>query len=349
VELILKIVAGVVLGGLLLILLGYFAIKLLFWRLKRNLNKALGDLKGLTGDAAPIIQTSVDLQPDDELDLSREGRAAVEQFTEAGFEPAGTYQAAGGVMQLALFAPPADRVWGAVTDSSITPGAADIVSQHVDGRWITHTTGKDLGLQGLDGITKIRVPDATVPELLSRHLAERPEGEHVEATAGNAVGALKRAVRDDGLLRAWRGGIDDKEVQKNLHAIGDDTDDGQATYVMLMARHQAAGVLDTAFEEAFREQTTLPVARWEQIEDRLLIVHPLSDAEELGAALHGDEADDDAFPAEPGGESVRHRFAEANNKLPPGDRLEHLETIELQAANRILRADVYVTRDDDLD
>ncbi|MEM1010911.1 MAG: hypothetical protein AAGI46_01680 [Planctomycetota bacterium] len=349
-ELILKIVAGVVLGGLIFILLGYFLIKFLFWRLKRNVTNALDEFKKFSEvGAGTMIQTDIDLARNDDAELSADAQAAVDEFHGEGFDHAGVYDAGGGMMKLVLFARPSDSVWGAVTIAAITGPVKDVVSHHADGQWTTHTSNKDLGFKELDGITKVRVPDSTVANLLSRHLAERPEGEYQPATTENVVEAIKLAVRDEGLLRAWRGGIDDSEVQKNLQAVGDDTDEGQAAFAAMMARGQAISALDEAFATAFRETTTLPVARWEEIEDRLRIVHPLSNSEQLGQALYGDDADDNAFEENPGGETMVRRFVKANNALPPDKKLEHVGPVEIRAAHKLLRAEVFVEREWDDD
>ena len=348
--LVLQIVAGVIVGGLLLIVLGYLAIRFFLWRLKRNLKSSLGDLGNL-GDllgGAQMITVDVDLDPADLDDLDDDAKARVADFERLGFVRGPVFHAAAAETYLATFADEARRCWAVVNQSAIGGVHCDVVGRHADGRWVTHMTLKDLGLKPPPGILKTRVPGATPADLVERHLRERPEGEYRPTPVAGIETALRDAVRDEGLLRAWRGGIDEDEVGKTARAVGEDADDGMAAVTSLIARGQAAGVLDNAFRGAFQEQTSMSVAEWEQVEDRLLVVHPLSDNDELATALFEDDADaDDTRDADDllgHGETKVRRFAETNAALPPDRRLRHLGPVEVEAADRVLRAEVFVGR-----
>ena len=348
--LVLQIVVGVVFGGLLLIVLGFLLVRFLLWRLKSNLTKSLGELgnlKDLFG-GAQMISTELDLEPVEDDTLEPEASDRVAEFESLGFERAGAYEIEGQEVTFALLANESQSCWAAVTQSGIGGVSCDVVSHHSDGRWLTHMSLKDLGLDAPAGIEKVRVPGASPSELVERHLAERPAGDYEPATVDNAVDALRTAFRDENLLRAWNGGLSEKEMAGNLKATGTDADEGQSTMVVMMARMQATAAINDAFEKAFRNGTTLPVKDWEDIEDRLLFVHAMSDGERLAVALDPESEDAEAAADKLGqGEAKALNFASANEALPPDRRLRSLGPIEIRAANRTLRADVYVEPEED--
>jgi hypothetical protein len=173
------------------------------------------------------------------------------------------------------------------------------------------------------------MPEASASELVEQHLADRPAGAYQPATVANAEASVRQEFRDENLLRAWIGGLSDKELDANLKAMNEDADEGGAAMVLAMARGQSAGVLDEAFEQAAQQAGLVTET---QVEDgRVLIVHPMSDPDDLVDDLADVEPEDLG-----GGATKLARFAERNTSLHP------LGPIDLIAGPRTLRADAYL-------
>ena len=345
----LTVVGGVIVGGLLLIVLAFLALKLFLWNLKRQLKGSLGELASAfegfkdLGAAEPI-----DLEP---IDSSRLLPAVVGQAVELeklGFARAGDYEVEAAATVMTLLADESRQCWAAVSQSEVAGVTVDVCSHHADGRWITHMTTKDLGLTPPPGFVKTRMPQASVPELVDRHLADRPDGDYQPATVENVVRSIKDATREELLARAVRGGLSDDELDANLKATDTDADGQQSALTLAMMRGQAQATLEAAFTEKLQDETTLSVAEWERVEDDVLIVHALSDNAELARHLHPEasDAEEEKLAKDLGdGESKIANFAAANAALSERDRLRHLADLTLTAGPHQIPAAAYVGRD----
>jgi hypothetical protein len=314
-----------ILGVLFLVLIvGIVALWLL---VRYKLRSALESL-GKMGAGQPPARIHLEEADDFEWKDPAAVRRMEAALREAGFQPAGAYQAeeVPGLYLCAL-AHPEQAVYAAVYEHPEAGAWLDLVSYYQDGTSVTYTTTtQGAGLDQRPGHGVTRDPGADPIALLRRLLAERPTRPLAPASPEQFQAVFEKAYADGMDWRNSRGGPTEEEVRAILAESGTEASDEEIEQTREALAQQALYSLDEALLERFKEQTTMSVSRWEEIEDRLVFVHdrltPEMVLERFNEWLEDEEGEAAAVPPE--APTPRAGFALLNESLPADCRFEKI-------------------------
>jgi len=143
--------------------------------------------------------------------------------------------------------------------------------------------------------------------------------------------------------RNARGGPTDREIRAIAVESGYEDDDALVEATRALTQTQALADLDATLRQQFSRETSLSVAEWERVRDRLVIVHDRLTPEMLDETA-AEWVDEDVLvpSAVATGESPRQTFAAFNVRLPSGRRF-----VKLGEVKEPIEAEVYCAPDAD--
>lgn len=297
------IVAAAIFCGLMLFLIaGYLFIRWKLRSLMSNLTDALGGLAGAFGAMGSLPPYRLELESVEEPPHNPEALAEAEDYLRSqGFESAGRFQMPGSaeIMITVLAAAEQDAV-ALLYDVKDKGVRADIAAEYVDDRHVLFTSNPEDHLEKPDNHVVHRLKERGVEELYQAFLAERPDDPRRPVTVATAVDVLKASYDAEMAWRARRGGYTDEEIRLTIQSSSPDEQPDESTFEMV--KSMMNGVISQGLEEdlreAFLEQSPLSAAEWDRVQDRLVVIHPMTTAEDmtghLGSLLDWPEEDDDA-------------------------------------------------------
>ena len=333
-DLILKIMGGVFCAFLSLIALMILAFRVFKSRLFRMAEQMAGAGENLT---PPRLH----LEPAEEPEWN--DRAAVDGLArpllDLGFQDAGSYEAdeiAG--LRLRALVKPQEALTAIIYEFSKAGVWMDMATRYEDGSALTYTTTKEgRELDQRPGHGKVFAPGEDPAVLYRRMLAERTERPFQTITTSDFARVFEEAYAEEIDWRNSRGGPTLEEVRAVLEASGETVSEEQVQATQEVLAQQAMFGLDVALSEKFMAQTTLSVAEWERVEDRLLFIHDRLTREmvreRFSQYLYNDEEEEPDEEPEtevddlPGDMTPRQVFQALNERLPPGRRFEHLGVV----------------------
>ncbi len=284
-KLFLLIVGGVVVGLFLFLVLAFQLIK---WKLKR----AFGDLgqafEQFAKGMASMPTLRLKLEPAGETPANNPAEIAEtrELLLAAGFRDAGRFLPNGNAsIIMDLFYQDGEHLLAVAYDISDSPCRLDIAARFEDGRSHFFSNVKHDGLDKPEWCRYDRQPDASNADLIDAALDGMPDGGRVAYTPDQLPSEIEQSYEREMVWRVRRGGYTDDEIRRSVEASGNEATEQN----MEMSKGMLQGALKNAIEvelrEAFLKTTSLSAARWEAVEDRLAILHPMTDAEALAEHL----------------------------------------------------------------
>jgi hypothetical protein len=361
------VVLGMFVGGILSLVVLFFAVKFLIRYIAKKIVKAL---EGLGGQGVPPFR--ITMQEAD--DLEWKNIDVVDKVTEAlegaGYTRIGEFRINEMPMvRTRALVNPATSSYGIVNEYNEKGVVVDVACNFEDGEHVTVSTAPETGLDRPEWSRLIRItadlaaePGAavTLHERLVEEQAGRPM---VAAAADEFVKVYTAAHAREMDWRIARGGLTPEEVRRSCEVTGTEIPNDEAVELVCATWRRA---ISQFVDERLRAKLTnyltrMSAAEWEKVRDRLYFVHEHSDRDlvitELGARLEGTpgyelpETDDDddvdgevvESPADKrlrplfANGSIREAFAKAQELLPADRRYRRLVGIKSPYG-----ADVYV-------
>lgn len=283
---------GVLLGLVLFLVVGFLLIK---WKLKK-LFGGLGDaFKGLSAGMSTLPQYRMKLTdaPGKPLYHPEPMAELTNELAALGFQEAGTYSAGeDSPILIRGMVHEADRILAAIYDLPDQGPMMDLVRDTESG---THLMATSTTTQNLDRARWCRAeiyPGGGVEVLLSVLKQMDTQGPFQKVAVSAFKDVFEQAYAREMDWRVDRGGFTDDEVQRMAGAAATATGDEasgmneQTLGLIRGAMHGAlCGSLEQELREAFLDQTEMSAAQWDRVEDRIEMVHNLSDAATLTGLL----------------------------------------------------------------
>lgn len=364
---------GALLFFVLLIVGGYFGVK--FW-FRWKFGKILEQFKDFGGAMAPAMVPPMRLSFHREDDLNWADEEALKRDTAfliaEGFQRAGDFEAEESPVSMRAFVHTEKQIWAAIQSVYGMKQWTDLVTRYADGTTCTFANLADHGMDRPPWRTAYFLTDTPIPDLLERCLADRPQGKAMlPASAGDFPQVVSDAYAREMDWRMERGGVTTEEIERTL-ARDNQTAEPQSIRMIQFGWTQAISTfLDDQCRERFLEDGGVSAREWEEVRDRVLVIHDRTPAHVLLGVLSDvdddDEkappkdlwsgAEDDSLDEPPRLQALRKQiavdgprtvFAELNAGLPEGRRSRKLGQVTVEAVT----ADLYVQpewEDDDWD
>lgn len=277
-----------------------------------------------------------------------------------GFALAGTYQAEEiPGLNLQAWVQPETAVTAVVYEHPIAGVWTDVVTRYEDDTRLTYAN--ILQGQGVDhapGHSVERFDGIGSRELYERHLADRPDRPKVVPTAEGFVARFEKAYADEMDWRNSRGGTTEEEIRAIARLSGESYDEDVIQQTRRMEEARAMEQLGESIRERFLAETRMSASEWEEVRDRLVIVHDAMTQQALEDVFtacewdeddeyddeHEDGAESDRYPRLDGSpeRTPRRLFEAFNAALPPARRCRKVGTVSQPVA-----ADLYAAPEDE--
>jgi hypothetical protein len=363
-------IAGMFLGGILLLILLLLTIRFgLRWVVKKVLNAVVNAI----GQGVPPFRITLKEVDDSKWLKPKVVNGATSALEGVGYTRISDFRSEEmPLVGLRALVNPEANAYAVLMQLGVDEKVhMDVVSHFADGRRVTVTTSPENGLDRPEWSNMVRVdvdlaknPKAAV-QLHERVLEEQKGRTTVSAKADKFVDVFCRAYARD---MDWRvsHGMSADEVRRVAAATGGDppTDEAVEAVVAQWRRAISDFVNDQLREKFLRHVTKMSASEWEDVRDRLYIVHEHSDRDAIIEALSwrmaeaeiaakngdGDSDDDDDDDSDEKSEAIRSQlqplfsdgtvraaFLSAQEMLPAGQRYRRVAGIKTPYC-----ADVYV-------
>jgi hypothetical protein len=261
-----------ILGGLCLFVLAAMVVGLLVLRLK--FRKLKEDLESATPGAIP---RTLNLLPRTMVAWSDAQTAQIHEddFLLHGFQSDGIFEAAEmpGLF-IHGFVHPGRSLFGALYDHPAAGLVFDVVQKTLDGRGLTVTNTAQGGeMDTMPGKVSVRIDGGDVGQVMQAWEENRLEGPYVPAEPGTFKEVFENSYRDTMTWRATRGGATAEEIRRVALARGKTLDAAKEELVLEAQRREANSHLHSILETKFLAESGVTALEWEEIQDRLTIIH----------------------------------------------------------------------------
>jgi hypothetical protein len=361
---VLLIIAGVLLG---LLLLGFLAWSWIKGKLRRLL-EAIGGMLGAS--AVPPFRITLETKDATEWQHPAEIDTATRAFLELGYERVDDFDIEEiSDVSLRGFWHPTVQSFAVVYDHIEIGAFADVVGFLVDG---THVTFTSAPLDGLDQPDYSRKAHLDVRIGTSSDAARQMHARLLSECRGLELSPTRRedfsstfesAYAREMDWRIERNGVTADEVRGAALAGGQsEPNDHAVSVVQSLWRASIDSFIQEQVHDRFRKDASMSAAEWDDIRDRILVVHERSDRDDLVDSLAHRVAEDRLDDLEDGDaeerellearnwlashfaeSSVVDGFAAAQSALPEARRYKRVHSLE-----QPWRADVYLDPTSDL-
>ncbi len=333
-----------ILGAILLLII--LAVVVFFLTIRARFRQLFRDLQRHAQDAAGnLTPPRIHLDEVDAIDW--EDEEGIEELLEPlpglGFEDAGLYEfrEMSGI-RLQAWVNPEQAAFAVVYEHPVAGVWMDFVSRYDDGTRITFTnTAHGGSLDHQPGHSIERRAGLDPRSLYREFLEARPPRPAMPVRADEFVAVFEKAYADEMDWRNGRGGSTEREIRAIAIESGFVEDDALLEATRERMQRQALADLDATLRRQFSRETSLSVAEWERVRDRLVIVHDRLTPEMLDETA-AEWVDEDilAPSALAPRESPRETFAAFNARLPVGRRF-----VKLGEVKEPIEAEVYCAPD----
>jgi hypothetical protein len=260
-----------------------------------------------------------------------------------GFESVGVFQTEGlGDIQLEGWAGPVRSLCAATYQhSALHRPWVDLIVRSEDGRSWT-ATNAPMGGEMEVPPNKVKHFDANAtPAALLARLNEMVPPDAVRLKPPTTSSAFKERFEavyaEEMEWRLSRGGPTEREVRAVMAQSGDADDEDLYRQTHRVLKNQAAEKLTGLLRERFERETTMSVADWREVEDRLVFVHEhdtpdrLNDLVETWAPPHDDEDEDGVDDEDEGQDGTGPFESEAADFQPRLAFARYNETLALDS------------------
>lgn len=297
----LLVAAGVFVGLLLFLLVA-------IWIIKRKLKSALGEfgdaIKAMGGLSEGAFNLRMRLQP--AADLSWHHPAEIASLTDSlsdhGFQQVGLYTANDNLsLPLGLFCNQAQKLIAVVYDTPDKVAGIDVAAFYHNNDTQAFFTNVKAGgcVDKPPSATYHRHPELSHVALLEAALAGLPAEGRDPVEGESAPQMIEDFYYHEQLWRVNRGGYTEDEVRRTIAASGEDA---TPEHIVMSRRLMQSGLSSNVAEELHKqllEQATLSASEYDDIQYRIAVVHPMTDADEIASNLirliaETDNEDEDA-------------------------------------------------------
>lgn len=330
------IAAGIVFG-LILFPIFVWALWKLFVLLLRK--KLLGFLEGMqamaSSGAPPLRITMVGLESPPDWVSESHAQSATEALLAEGFVHGGDFQVpeAGGATMRAFLSSDGTAAAFLCKHPAKPECFLDVIREYEDGTTLTVSDAQDMGLESCPAHPNIKFTGQPLSVLLQELENRSQDRVAVTFTVDQLTSAYKRGYA---ALMDWRvekGGITREEMLANA---GREMEESEIPQALEQFRQQNLEQVQELLMIRYSEQTQLPVARWEEVRDRLVFVHDRLQIDDVRAL-----AENMVYwlesPLPQPGKPGREGFQQMLNHLPPGIVVEKIAEV-----SGSIPADVYL-------
>lgn len=349
-------IVGAVFVALLLVVLA--VVVFLRWKLRSWADQVAGQMQQLGGMMEQMAQgnpmaaalggllepLTLNLSPtrdEPDEDFSLQIQAWTKSLVNAGFIEVGDFEAQPTMLWLRALTHPTSGAAAALYIMPMAGAWYDVTARLRDGTNIT-TTDSQREMADLPPWAQLHrldtgTPPAKAYEKLLRKISEAEVDPH---TPENFVEAFEEEYRRGTLWRVKRG--DTPEELKRISAAdeGEEPDSQFLDTLLQSRRMMRAQQLNEFLKERWLKESTLSAYEYDQLEDRLVVVHELTPPDMLVEMW--DEVYSEEYENEPidlpdvspivENEDPREAFRMLQDKLPPGGRFEFYTAIEGEIA-----------------
>lgn len=356
---------GALLFFVVLIVGGYFGLKL--W-IRWKFGKAFEQFKQFGGVMAQAMVPPMRLTFSRDNELMWADEEALKRDTAfllaEGFEQVGDFQAAETPVSMRGFVHPQQRIWAAIQSVYGMKQWTDLVTRYEDGTTCTFANLADHAMDRPPWRTAYFLPGLAIPDLLERCLADRPTNKAMQpVSATDFPHIVSEAYAREMDWRMERGGVTEEEIERTLAKDNQTAEPRTVQIIQAGWKNAISTFLDDESRNRFLDESGLSARDWEDVRDRVIVIHDRTPAEVLFGALYRDDAeveDEDSPPtdlwtgpeidaedASPRRRALRKRlsvenprfvFAELNADLPEDRRSRKLGQVALPSVT----ADLYV-------
>lgn len=352
---------GALLFFLLLLVGGYFGLK--FW-FRWKFGKILDQLKDFGGAMAPDMVPPMRLNFHREDDLNWADEEALKRDTAfllaEGFQQVGNFEGEETPVSMRAFVHTEKHILAAIQSVYGMRQWTDLVTRFADGTSWTFANLADHGMDCPPWRTAHFLPDLSIPDLLERCLADRPQGKAMlPASTADFPQVVSDAYAREMDWRMERGGVTVEEIERTLTKDNQTAEPQTIRMIQFGWRQVISEFLDDRYQQKFLEDGSISASEWEEVRDRVLVIHDRTPADAFFNLLI-EYNDDEPSPEDPWPgaedddadespvlralrkrlvvESPRQVFAELNAGLSEGRRSRKLGQVTVDAAT----ADLYV-------
>lgn len=320
----------------LVLIVGAFLV--IRWKLKQFVK----GLEGLATDSF-VTPSRIRLVPEANLVWKDPtgARALLDDFRTLGFAEAGTFLVPElSALRLHALSKLDDAAYAVVYEHDQAGVWIDIVTRYQDGTSVTYSTARQGGeLDQRPGHSCTRDPEASPSALFRRFLAERPRRPMETVGPDEFVERFEQHYADSMDWRNARGGPTEEEIRAIAEASGGDVSEETIKAIREQKRTEAMEGLREALHERFLKASTLSAGEWEDVRERLVIIHDQLTQAEVGQLFDqwvGDGEVSSSRPKEAVGTTAREFFAALVELAPASREFRMLGTV-----SDPLEADVY--------
>lgn len=292
---------GALLFFALLIVGGYYGLH--FW-LRWKFGKAFDQIRQLSGMLTPSLVPPLRLSFRPETDLQWADEEALRRDTAfliaEDFQQVGDFQGEESPVSLRAFVHPERRIWAAIQSLYGIKQWTDLVTWYEDGTTFACANLEDHGMDRPPWRTARFMPELSIPDLLEQFLAERPANKAMRpVSSADMPQVVSEAYAREMDWRIERGGVTAEEIARTL-ASDHQTAEPQ-TIRMIQAGWKSAisAFMDVQCRKRFLDDGSLSAREWEEVRDRILVVHDRTPAETLQFALCPDDEEGESDDVEP--------------------------------------------------
>jgi len=310
------VVAGIVVGVVLVALFGFLWI--------RRKAKEIGRALGAAFAAAELPPFRIHLQPTQAPDwASADGvDRALQGFTAAGYSHCGDFEIPemDGLCLRSFFHRGLGS-FGVLYDHPQAGLFVDLVREHHDGTTSTVTSGPDSGMDRPDhaGLVRFEV-DVTglngVGKMHERLESETAARDGMPASAADFPHVFVEHYHQGMDWRIARGGVTAEEIRRAA-ALGGQPEPGECAIELVQGSWREAidGFVEEEVRKAWLADSNMNASEWEELRDRVEVIHEHSSPQDQIESLAWTKVEG-SFP-EDDGEAEERALAQARAQLQP--------------------------------
>jgi hypothetical protein len=291
----LLVVAGVFVGGILFLVVLWFTIKLLIrWLLK----KVAKFVEAIAGGNVPPFRITLDKTDDIKWSKAKQIKAVTKAFEKIGYEQIGDFRIPE-ILPLQLdgiraLMNPATATYAVLNGYPSMGVVVDIAWDFVDGEHLAVSNAPQTGLDRPDfsrleriEVNLVKNPGAVAQ--LHEKAVELQAGRAAKPVSADAFATVFRKAHAREMdWRVERGGVTAEEVRRVAELQKQEPPTDEA--VEMVRQHWRTAIslhVDQLLRERFEQYMTKTksIAEWQEVRDRIYIVHEHSDVEQVIARL----------------------------------------------------------------
>lgn len=292
----LLVVAGVFVGGILFLIVLYLAIKLLIRWLVKKVTKFV---EAIAGGSVPPFRITLDKADDIKWSKAKQIKAVTKEFEKIGYEQIGDYRVPEILpMQLdgiRALMNPATATYAVLNGYPSMGVVVDIACDFDDGEHLTVSNAPQTGLDRpdfsrLERVEANLVKKAGAVAQLHEKAVELQGGRAAKPVSADAFTTVFRKAHAREMdWRVERGGVTAEEVRRVAELQKQEPPTDEAVEMVRQQWRTAISLhVDKLLRERFEQyMTKKSPAEWQEVRDRLYIVHEHSDVELVIARLVG--------------------------------------------------------------